>query len=317
MSSLGPLADFDYQRIDTGGALIHVARAGSGPPLLLLHGFPQTHCMWEHVAPALAREFTVVCADLRGYGDSSKPDGAARGSRDHAAYSKRAMAADMVAVMAALGYPRFMVAGHDRGGRVAYRLALDHPTAVSRLALLDIVSTKAVYEHGGMALASAYYHWFFLIQPRPLPETLIGGHPEFWLDSVLRGLSVEPAPFSKRARLEYLRTFGTPEGIHAACEDYRAGATHDLANDRADVAAGRRIGCPTLILWGARSVVRRLFKPLETWHDLVAEPRGAAIDCGHFMPEERPRETLRALADFFGGVAVGPGSVPNAGDRPA
>jgi haloacetate dehalogenase len=289
------LAGFEYRRVATSSATINIAIHGNGAPLLLLHGYPETHRMWRKVAPALAEGFSVVCADLRGYGDSSKPEGTA----DHGNYSKRAMAQDMIEVMAALGHREFMIAGHDRGGRVAYRLALDHPAAVTRLALLDIVSTKAVYEQAGMALATAYYHWYFLIQPRPLPERLIGSDPEFWLDMLTAKLAVNPSTFSDAIMAEYLRTFGTPEGIHAVCEDYRAGAGIDLANDRTDVSAGRKIDCPTLILWGARSVVGKLFQPLETWRDLVASPMGEAIDCGHFLPEERPAETLRALRAFF------------------
>ena len=214
------LPGFEYQRITTSGATINVATGGEGVPLLLLHGYPETHRMWHAVAPALAEEFAVVCADLRGYGDSSKPEGAP----DHSNYSKRAMAGDMLEVMAALGHREFLLAGHDRGARVAYRLALDHPAAVTRLALLDIVSTKAVYEQGGMALATAYYHWYFLIQPRPLPERLIGNDPAFWLDTVLRKLAANPGAISDAMIAEYLRSFGTPAGIHAACEDYRAGA---------------------------------------------------------------------------------------------
>ncbi len=289
------LKDFDYRPITTTGATINVAIHGTGAPLLLIHGWPETHHMWHKVAPTLAEEFTVVCPDLRGYGDSSKPGGAP----DHSNYSKRAMAADMIEVMAVLGYREFYLAGHDRGGRVAYRLALDRPGVVRRLALLDIVSTMAVYEQVTMALASAYFHWYFLIQPRPLPETLIGHDPALWLNAVFRTLSPNPAAFSDATVSEYLRTFGTPEGIHAACEDYRAGATIDLANDRADAIAGRKITCPTLILWGARGVVGKNFRPLETWHDLVAAPTGEAIDCGHFIPEEKPEETLRALRVFL------------------
>lgn len=289
------LAGFEYRRVATSSATINIAIHGNGAPLLLLHGYPETHRMWRKVAPALAEGFSVVCADLRGYGDSSKPEGTA----DHGNYSKRAMAQDMIEVMAALGHREFMIAGHDRGGRVAYRLALDHPAAVTRLALLDIVSTKAVYEQAGMALATAYYHWYFLIQPRPLPERLIGSDPEFWLDMLTAKLAVNPSTFSDAIMAEYLRTFGTPEGIHAVCEDYRAGAGIDLANDRTDVSAGRKIDCPTLILWGARSVVGKFFQPLETWRDLVASPMGEAIDCGHFLPEEQPAETLRALRAFF------------------
>ena len=289
------LPGFGYQRIKTGGATINVAIRGKGAPLLLLHGYPETHRMWHKVAPALADEFSVVCADLRGYGDSSKPEGTA----DHSNYSKRAMANDMIEVMAALGHHEFLIGAHDRGARVAYRLALDHPAAVKRLALLDIVSTKAVYEQGGMALATAYFHWYFLIQPRPLPEALIGHDPALWLGTAFRKLSTDSTAFSDALIAEYLRTFGTPEGIHATCEDYRAGATVDLANDRADVAAGRKIACPTLILWGARSVVGKTFQPLETWRDLVSSPIGEAIDCGHYIPEEKPVETLHALRGFF------------------
>jgi len=291
-----PMAGFAYRKITTSGAVINVATRGDGPPLLLLHGYPENHRMWSAVAPSLAKEFSVVCADLRGYGDSSKPEGAP----DHSNYSKRAMATDMVEVMAALGHREFLLAGHDRGGRVAYRLALDHPTVVRRLALLDIVSTKAVYEQVSIALATAYFHWYFLIQPRPFPEHLIGGDPAFWLHAFFGKLRRSQSAFDENSIAEYLRTFGTPEGIHAACEDYRAGATIDLAHDRADVSAGRKIACPTLILWGAHSVVGGLFKPLETWRDLVVQPTGEAIDSGHFIPEENPAETVRALAAFFG-----------------
>lgn len=281
-----PLAGFDYQRIATSGATINIATRGKGTPLLLLHGYPENHRMWQKVAPALAQEYFVVCADLRGYGDSSKPEG----TPDHSNYSKRAMAIDMVEVMAALGHRSFLLAGHDRGGRVGYRLALDHPAAVRRLVLLDIVSTRAVYEDGSIEMARQYFHWYFLIQSRPLPERLIASDPTFWLERCLpRGVDLR----------EYLRTFGTAEGIHATCEDYRAGFAVDLPHDRADVAAGRRIGCPTLILWGSRGVVGSVYKPLETWKDLVASPAGYALECGHFIPEEKPEETIRAFREFF------------------
>src|ERR1700722_605922 len=211
LTSESGLPGFEYQRIMTSGATINVAIRGKGAPLLLLHGYPETHRMWHKVAPALADEFSVVCADLRGYGDSSKPEGTA----DHSNYSKRVMANDMMEVMAALGHREFLIGAHDRGARVAYRLALDHPAAVKRLALLDIVSTKAVYEQGGMALATAYFHWHFLIQPRPLPETLIGPDPALWLGAAFSKLSAGSAAFSDALLAEYLRTFGTPEGIHA------------------------------------------------------------------------------------------------------
>jgi len=280
------LPSFEYRVIETTGARIKVASRGSGTPLLLLHGYPESHVMWRDVAPALSRDFLVVCPDLRGYGDSSKPEGLP----DHSNYSKRAMALDMLEVMAALGHRQFLVAGHDRGGRVAYRLALDHPEAVKRLALLDIVSTRAVYDEGGTPMAVRYFHWFFLIQPRPFPEHLIAADPTYWLRSTLPS----QAPFD-----EYLRTFGTPEGIHAACEDYRAGFGVDLPIDRADLAAGRKIRCPTLILWGKHGAVGAVFQPLETWRDLVEKPTGQAIDSGHFIPEENPADTERALREFF------------------
>jgi haloacetate dehalogenase len=289
------LPGFDYRSLFVNGVTINAALKGAGRPLLLLHGYPETHHMWRFVAPALAGQFSIVCPDLRGYGDSGKPGGSA----DHATYSKRTMARDMLDLMAALGHERFMVAGHDRGGRVAYRLALDHPQAVSRLALLDIVSTKAVYEHGGMALASAYFHWYFLIQPQPLPEALISREPGLWLNGFFRRLTSDPSLIGDADLQEYLRSFATAECVHATCEDYRAGATIDLACDRADVAAGRTIRCQNLILWGARSVVGRLFRPLEAWRDLIETPGGEAVDCGHFIPEERPEETLRLLSRFF------------------
>jgi haloacetate dehalogenase len=294
------LPGFQYRRMGVNGVTINAALKGTGKPLLLLHGYPETHHMWRTVAPALAEEFSIVCPDLRGYGASSKP----QSSPDHATYSKRTMARDMLELMAELGHPRFMVAGHDRGARAAYRLALDHPRAVIRLALLDIVSTKAVYDRAGMALASAYFHWYFLIQPWPLPEYLIIKEPSLWLHSFFNKLTSDPSVIADADFQEYLRGFGTAEGVHATCEDYRAGATVDLECDRADVAAGRKIRCPNLILWGARGVVGRLFRPLEVWADLIETPSGEAIDCGHFIPEERPGETVRSLSRFFSAGAT-------------
>ena len=280
------------------------ARTGgnrSGPPLLLLHGFPQTHAMWHRVAQDLGRDFRLVIPDLRGYGDSTKPGPAATPEADHAPYSKRAMAADMAALMSGLGHARFLVAGHDRGGRVTHRLALDHRERVERLALIDIVPTLDVYEGTDMRLASLYYHWFFLIQPAPLPERMIGSDPLFFLRWTLGGWGskgiahVEPG-----ALAEYERCFGRADAIHAACEDYRAGATIDLAHDRASRDAGEKIACDTLLLWGRHGVVGQLYDPLAVWRDRCAgRLEGAAMDAAHFIPEEQPDDTARRLRDFF------------------
>lgn len=268
--------------------------AGSGPPLLLLHGYPQTHVMWHRIAPQLAERFTLVAADLRGYGDSSKPAGTA----DHSSYSKRTMAADMVAVMAARGHARFAVAGHDRGGRVAYRMALDHPGIVERLALLDIVPTKTVYDRLERRVATAYFHWLMLIQPAPLPETLIGADPGFWLDTIFGAWSRGSSVFAPEAVAEYTRCFD-PATIHASCEDYRAGATLDSDHDAADLANVNRIACPTLVLWGERGLVGRAYDVLTAWREYASDVRGHAVPGGHFLPEEAPEETLAALQEFL------------------
>lgn len=267
--------------------------SGSGPPLLLLHGYPQTRHLWRKVAPALARDFTVVCPDLRGYGDSGAPPGGS----DHAGYAKRAMAGDMVELMAHLGFERFALAGHDRGGRVAHRLALDHPGRVSRLAVLDIAPTLHMYEATDMAFARAYYHWFFLIQPHDLPERLIGSDPEFFLRWTLKSWCRTPNAIEEDAVAEYLRCFRRPEVIHATCEDYRAAAGIDLDHDRADL--DRRLDCPVLVLWGADGIVGRRFDPLAAWSARAASVQGRAVPGGHFVPEEAPTETTAALAEFF------------------
>ena len=278
------------------------ARCGGprdAPPLLLLHGFPQSHAMWRRVAARLAERFRLVLPDLRGYGDSDKPPGAP----DHANYSKRTMAVDLAALMRGLGHERYAVAGHDRGGRVAHRLALDHRAQVTRLALIDIAPTLDMYAATDMRFASAYYHWFHLIQPAPLPERMIGADAPFYLRWKLGGWGgtrgtdfVEPW-----ALAEYERTFCTPAGIHAACEDYRASAGIDLEHDRASRAAGEKIACPTLVLWGERGVVAKLFDPLALWRaQCSAEVSGRALPAGHFIPEELPEETAQALQAFFG-----------------
>jgi haloacetate dehalogenase len=276
-----------------GGVTVRAALAGSGPPLLLLHGHPQTHVTWHKVAPALARHFTVVAADLRGYGDSGKP----AGGPGHVNYSKRAMAADQVAVMRALGHARFAVVGHDRGGRVAHRMALDHPAAVERLAVLDIAPTATMYARTDKEFATRYFWWFFLIQPYPLPERLIGADPEFFLRTHVGGQSKTSGATEPEIFAEYLRCYLDPATRHAMCEDYRAAATIDLEHDAAD--AGRRVEAPLLALWGARGVVGALYDVLATWREKAGHVEGHALDCGHTLQEEAPTETLSALLDFF------------------
>jgi len=286
---------FAARRIVTSGAEIHCIVGGSGPPLLLLHGYPQTHAMWHRIAPRFAEHYTVVCSDLRGYGDSSKPDGGA----DHAGYSKRAMAADQVEVMRALGFSRFRLAGHDRGARVAHRLCLDRPDAVLRVAMLDISPTRIMYGATDKAFATAYYHWFFLIQPFDLPERLIGADPVYYLRRKLAGWSSGLRHFDPRALAEYERCFGDPATIHASCEDYRAAASIDLEHDAADADA--RIACPLLVLWGSKGVVNRLFDPVRDWRSVAADVRGKVLPSGHFLAEEAPEETAAELLDFFRG----------------
>ena len=287
------LHGFENRDVQVGDITVAASVGGSGPPLLLLHGYPQTRACWHRVAPGLARRFTVVAADLRGYGDSSKPPGGG----DHAAYSKRTMAADMVAVMRELGHERFGVAGHDRGARVARRMALDHPGAVERAAVLDIVPTLTLLDGTDQAFATAYYHWFFLIQPDGLPEAMIGRDPEWFLRETLRRWSGRARPLDEEAIREYARCFSDPAAIHGSCEDYRAAAGIDLDHDRAD--AGRPMACPLLVLWGAHGAMERLYDVLGSWRDSAGEVSGRALPCGHFLPEECPDETLAELTAFF------------------
>ena len=284
---------FEQRRIETPGASINLVTGGNGPPLLLLHGYPQTHLMWRKLAPRLAAEFTVVAPDLRGYGDSSKPPA----GPDHANYSKRALAQDQVETMAALGFERFAVAGHDRGARVAHRLARDHPERVTRLALLDIVPTLYRFETIDQKAATASYHWFFLIQPGGLPERLIGAEPEFFLRHSLGSWARDPAAFEPEVFAEYLRCFSNPETIRATCDEYRAGATIDLVHDRAD--RDRLLTMPLLMLWGQRSSQGSGYDVLGVWRQHATTVSGHAIESGHFLPEEAPDETYRALRDFF------------------
>jgi haloacetate dehalogenase len=279
--------------IDTGEVAIHYRIGGSGPPLLLLHGYPQTHLMWHKIAPPLAERFTVVAPDLRGYGASSKP----AGGGDHATYSKRAMAADQAAVMQALGFDRFAVVAHDRGARVTHRLCLDHAERVVRATLIDILPTATMYGLTDKAIATAYFHWFFLIQRADLPERLIGGDPDFWIDTLLGAWGRRSDFFAPEAVAEYKRAFRDPAAIHATCEDYRAAAGIDLEHDRADAEA--RVRCPLQILWGADSVVGRLPDPLGAWLDKAVDVTGGPLPGGHFLAEQSPQETLAAVRSFL------------------
>ena len=274
---------------------INAIVGGSGPPLLLLHGHPQTHAIWHRVAPRLAEHFTVVACDLRGYGESSKPQGAP----DHANYSKRAMAADMVAVMQSLGFATFRVLAHDRGARVAHRLALDHPQAVERMALLDIAPTLAMYEQTSDAFARAYWHWFFLIQPAPMPERLIEADPAAYVRDVMGKRSAGLAPFDPRALAEYQRCLALPGAAHGICEDYRAAAAIDLEHDRIDRDAGNRLALPLMVLWGEQGVVGRCFDPLAEWQRVAADMQGGALPCGHYIAEEAPDMLLERVLPFL------------------
>jgi len=288
---------FTSRRVRTQGATINLVHGGKGPPVLLLHGYPETHAMWHKVAPALARDYTVVCPDLRGYGDSSKP----KGLPDHSNYSKRAMAQDMAEVMGALGHRVFHLVGHDRGARVAHRLARDHGHRVASLTVMDISPTLKMYEATDMAFATAYYHWFMLIQKPPLPENLLKGQvPHYILGRLGRGPK-GIVPFDRRAVREYVRAFRDPRCIHATCEDYRASATIDLAHDRAD--RRRKLAMPVLALWGRHGVIERMFDAPRDWREVARDVRGRALDCGHFLPEEKPAEVLRELRRFLAACA--------------
>ena len=284
---------FKKKKVRTSGATINLVTGGTGPAVLLLHGYPETHAMWHAVAPSLARDYTVVCPDLRGYGDSSKP----AGLPDHSNYSKRAMAKDMAEVMTSLGHRTFHVVGHDRGARVAHRLARDHGSRVRSLTVLDVVPTLKMYSSVSKGFATAYYHWFFLIQKAPLPEMLLKGQvPHYIIGRIGRGPGGIKI-FDKKALKEYVRAFRDPRCIHATCEDYRAAASIDLVHDRKDVR--KKIRMPVLALWGKMGVIEQYFKPISNWREVASDVRGKALDCGHFLPEEKPAEVLRELRRFF------------------
>ncbi len=282
---------FDEFDIDTSGARIRVRAGGSGPPLLLLHGYPQTSAMWRHVAPALARRFTVVCPDMRGYGASSKPPA----GEDFANYSKREMARDQVEVMEALGHRRFGLIGHDRGGRVAHRLAADWPDGVEQIAVLDIAPTREMYRNTSEEFARAYWHWFFFILPPPRPERMIAAEPDRFLQDFCGSRHAGLAIFDG-ALDEYVAAFRDPETIRASCDDYRAAAGIDITHDDAETA---KLAMPLLCLWGAKGIIGKCFDPLALWRERAEDVRGHALDCGHYLAEELPDETARELDAFF------------------
>ncbi|NES84716.1 MAG: alpha/beta hydrolase [Moorea sp. SIO2B7] len=285
--------NFEKKVIDTGKARINLVKGGKCFPVLLLHGYPQTHFMWHKIAPRLAEDFTVIATDLRGYGDSSKP----KGKVDHSNYSKRVVAQDQVEIMSQLGYEEFYLVGHDRGARVAHRLTLDHPKRVKKLAVLDIAPTYKMYTTTDKEFASAYYHWFFLIQPFPVPETLIGANSEYFLRTCLQSWSKVVGAFTSEALGEYNRCFSKPETIHGTCEDYRASATIDLEHDQLDMR--QKIQCPLLALWGSKGLIERKYDVLETWRERAIDVTGKGLNCGHFLPEEAPEETYHCLREFL------------------
>lgn len=291
--------DFITRTFQTGEAEIFVRSAGSGPPVLLLHGFPETHLMWHGVATLLAEKFAVVCADLRGYGRSSCPTSA----EDHVPYSKRALALDMISVMEQMGFGRFAVAGHDRGGRVAYRMTLDHPDRVSHLAVLDVLPIETVLSRADSRLALTFWPWSILAQPEPLPERILTAVPEAIIDDAMRGWGSLPTSFSEELRSAYIEALRDGEHAHAICEEYRAAVTIDREHDRADLASGHRITCPLLALWSAGGALDTWYTdeggPLALWKDWADHVHGRAIVGGHFFPEENQQETAEVLESFF------------------
>lgn len=286
--------NFEKALLDLGDVSINYVIGGNGPPLLLLHGYPQTHVIWHKIAPTLAENFTIIASDLRGYGDSSKPPT----SDTHEPYSKRAMANDQVRLMQHLGFDSFYLAGHDRGGRVAHRLALDHPKSLKKMVVMDIAPTYTMYTTTDMEFAKAYYHWFFLIQPHDIPERMIGADPFYFLNQKFGQWGRDNTAFTKEAFEEYLRCL-TPETIHASCEDYRASATIDLEHDQLDMDNGNRILCPLLCLWGEKGFVGKKYNVVAEWKKWADNVSGFSLPCGHYLPEEAPAETLDALVNFF------------------
>lgn len=271
---------------------INVTHGGKGKPLLLIHGYPQTHIMWYKVVEKLSKEYYIICPDLRGYGDSSK----LKGDEKHLTYSKKSMAKDMITLMQKLGFDKFFVAGHDRGARVTHRMCLDYPNNILKACVMDITPTYHMFKNTNQAFATGYYHWFFLIQPDFLPETMIGSNPRYYLEEKLKRWSAKGSVFDKKAIDEYVRCFDK-DSIHATCEDYRAGASIDMSDDEKD--RNRKISTPLLVLWGEKGFVNRTYDVLNVWKEYALDLSGEALDCGHFLPEEKPKEVSQKLKEFF------------------
>lgn len=271
---------------------INVTHGGKGKPLLLIHGYPQTHIMWYKVVEKLSKEYYIICPDLRGYGDSSKP----KGDEKHLTYSKKSMAKDMITLMQKLGFNKFFVVGHDRGARVTHRMCLDYPNNILKACVMDITPTYHMFKNTNQAFATGYYHWFFLIQPDFLPETMIGNNPRYYLEEKLKRWSAKGSVFDKKAIDEYVRCFDK-DSIHATCEDYRAGASIDMSDDEKD--RNRKISTPLLVLWGEKGFVNRTYDVLNVWKEYALDLSGEALDCGHFLPEEKPKEVSQKLKEFF------------------
>jgi len=286
-----------YFERETSKGLIRIAYAcsGEGPPLVLLHGFPQSKVIWERVLPALTQKFTVITPDLRGYGKSSKP----KGEPNHANYSKREMAQDVVELMRHLGYESFYLVGHDRGGRVSHRLAADHPEAVKKLMVLDISPTLKMYEQTSMEFAAGYWHWFFLIQPYPIPETLIGSNPAFTIENFMGKRHPGKEIFSKENWQSYIEGCQNPDSLHGMCEDYRAASTIDLEHDRLDRQVGKKLSMPLRVLWGKHGLVNRCFDPLNDWREVAMDVSGGPVESGHYIPEEIPEELTKEILEFM------------------
>jgi len=283
---------FKQDKINVNEININYKIGGKGEPLLLLHGYPQSHILWRKIAPLFAENYTVICSDLRGYGDSDKPES----DKSHLAYSKKKMGLDQNELMKKLGFNEYFLVGHDRGGRVAHRMAIDYKENIKKISVLDIVPTSHVFKNTNALLARRYYHWFFLIQSFPHPETMIGNDPEYYIRSKLKMWGANDEYLTEDVLQEYLRCF-TPETIHASCEDYRAGASIDLKHHEEDLH--KKISCPLQVLWGAKATVEELYDPVKVWKEWAINVEGKSIDCGHFLPEESPIETYDAIIKFF------------------